>query len=459
MKLSEISVLTPGSNDYVVGVTVNNVDARFPISDVGGRQKLTADTQFYVSVLGSDSNSGSATMPWRTLQHAMDFIAANLDIAGFTITVNIGAGTFVGLGLRSTVGGGRINWVGAGSASTTITNGNNDGINNAGEGIAVFNVIQTVMSFDKCTIAVTNNDAIDIFASVNLQFASSDVKFDLTNLGVGSVMIWADAAGVYVQDVALTIIGGGANVNEAFLIESGAFYSANTNGATSTVSGNLTIAEAFVKADSGGIFISGAVPTGYNVTGTVTGVRFRAESHGYIGCQADQQPLGLTYFPGDAAGVIDPSSAYDNSTLWNPQVGPPDSTLLANHFINTCWVVHKDVSNGPIKLAANDSGKIQVKQIGRVPNTQTASYTLQLFDQDGRVEMNVAGANNLTVPTNASVSFPVGTEIKITQVGAGNTTILAAGGVTGHNFGALSGQWASVSLYQRAANEWVQTNV
>jgi hypothetical protein len=60
-------------------------------------------------------------------------------------------------------------------------------------------------------------------------------------------------------------------------------------------------------------------------------------------------------------------------------------------------------------------------------NRQTASYTLVLSDADKLVEMNVATANNLTVP--ASV-FSAGTQILLAQYGAGQTTIVAGAGVT-----------------------------
>lgn len=65
-----------------------------------------------------------------------------------------------------------------------------------------------------------------------------------------------------------------------------------------------------------------------------------------------------------------------------------------------------------------------------VTTTQTGSYTLALTDDGTIVQMNVAGANNLTVPLNSSVAFPIGTQIIIQQQGAGQTTIVAAGGVT-----------------------------
>ena len=65
-----------------------------------------------------------------------------------------------------------------------------------------------------------------------------------------------------------------------------------------------------------------------------------------------------------------------------------------------------------------------------VTTTQTGSYTLALTDDGTIVQMNVAGANNLTVPLNSSVAFPIGTQIIIQQQGAGQTTIVATGGVT-----------------------------
>lgn len=64
-------------------------------------------------------------------------------------------------------------------------------------------------------------------------------------------------------------------------------------------------------------------------------------------------------------------------------------------------------------------------------NTRTASYTLVLADgTDTYVQMNVASANNLTVPPNSSVAFRIGTQIPGRQIGAGQTTIVAGAGVT-----------------------------
>ena len=90
-------------------------------------------------------------------------------------------------------------------------------------------------------------------------------------------------------------------------------------------------------------------------------------------------------------------------------------------------------------------------------NVQAASYTLALTDAGKSVEMNVATANNLTVPPNSAVAFPVGTIVEVCQVGAGQTTVVAGAGVTVRTPETLvvTGQWSTVSLRKRAIDEWV----
>ena len=90
-------------------------------------------------------------------------------------------------------------------------------------------------------------------------------------------------------------------------------------------------------------------------------------------------------------------------------------------------------------------------------NAQTASYTLVLADKGKLVEMNVASANTLTVPLNATVAWPVGSSIDILQMGAGQTTIVATAGVTINSTPGLKirTQYASATLIKRATNTWI----
>ena len=91
------------------------------------------------------------------------------------------------------------------------------------------------------------------------------------------------------------------------------------------------------------------------------------------------------------------------------------------------------------------------------PNVRGASYTLTLADQFGVVEMDAASANTVTVPPNSAVAYPVGTLIRVTQIGLGATTIAAGSGVTILSpFGlVLPAQYATVELRKRAVDDWV----
>ena len=92
-----------------------------------------------------------------------------------------------------------------------------------------------------------------------------------------------------------------------------------------------------------------------------------------------------------------------------------------------------------------------------VINSQTASYTLVLGDADKLVEMNISTSNNLTIPPNANVAFPVGTQILITQYGSGQTTLVGGVGVDLRSDGnklKISTQYSGVTLVKRGVNEW-----
>lgn len=97
-------------------------------------------------------------------------------------------------------------------------------------------------------------------------------------------------------------------------------------------------------------------------------------------------------------------------------------------------------------------------------NPQTGTtYTLVLDDApaakayQGIVTMNNAAANTLTVPPNSAVAYPVGTQIQVVQLGAGQTSIAAGAGVTISNPSSLTArvQYSSLVLTQVAANVWV----
>jgi len=106
----------------------------------------------------------------------------------------------------------------------------------------------------------------------------------------------------------------------------------------------------------------------------------------------------------------------------------------------------------------NDNNYFAGKTILTVKfNRQTANYTLVDADRSKMVEMNVATANNLTIPLDATVPFSIGTQIDITQYGAGQTSIVATSGVTirsANGWLKLNAQYAAATLIKIDTNEW-----
>lgn len=91
-------------------------------------------------------------------------------------------------------------------------------------------------------------------------------------------------------------------------------------------------------------------------------------------------------------------------------------------------------------------------------NRQTGNYTLVIGDAGLVVEMNVAGANTLTVPPNSSVAFATGTILEGVQYGAGQTTITPGSGVTIRSAGGklkTTAQYSSFSLRKIGTDEWI----
>jgi hypothetical protein len=87
-----------------------------------------------------------------------------------------------------------------------------------------------------------------------------------------------------------------------------------------------------------------------------------------------------------------------------------------------------------------------------VGTAQTADYTPVLNDQyQALIQMNKATAINLTIPTNASVAYPVGTVLTVLNIGAGALTIKAvtSGTTTILSAGAVAAQ-PTVAQYKSA---------
>ena len=96
-------------------------------------------------------------------------------------------------------------------------------------------------------------------------------------------------------------------------------------------------------------------------------------------------------------------------------------------------------------------------------NAQTGTtYTFAASDAwNTMVTLSNASAIAVTIPTNATTAFPVGTVLNFAQTGAGQVTVSGASGVTVVSNGATAAspktrvQYSAGSAIQTSANNWL----
>ena len=89
---------------------------------------------------------------------------------------------------------------------------------------------------------------------------------------------------------------------------------------------------------------------------------------------------------------------------------------------------------------------------------KTASYTLDtLAHQDNLVEMNSTSPMTFTIPTNATLAWPIGASMDILQTNTGEVTIDAAVGVTLNRTpgNKLRERWSSATILKRGTDSWI----
>ena len=129
---------------------------------------------------------------------------------------------------------------------------------------------------------------------------------------------------------------------------------------------------------------------------------------------------------------------------------------LADDAVTSAKIADGTIVNADISAtAAIDLGKLADATI----LTKTSNHTLVLTDKNKFIEMNITStANTVSVPTDASVDFPIGSQINITQYGTGKTQIVAVTpGTTSIRATPgtyLRDRYSSATLIKRAANEW-----
>jgi hypothetical protein len=127
-----------------------------------------------------------------------------------------------------------------------------------------------------------------------------------------------------------------------------------------------------------------------------------------------------------------------------------DRTLAVTHVASNSTLT----GNVMISIAGGGGGGPSPLVLERP--VQTSNYTLTLDDAGLVVVMNVSTPGTLTVPSNSSVSFPLGTIVMVYSQSLAELTIAAASGVTIRNNNVTLGQYQEISLRKRGTNEWVR---
>ena len=243
----------------------------------------------------------------------------------------------------------------------------------------------------------------------------------------------------------------------------------NTSDASKPVS-TATQTALDLKANLAGATFTGAVSgTSLTLSGdlTVNGTTTTLNST-TLSVDDKNIELGSVASPSDVTadgGGITLKGATDKTFNW---VDATDSWTSSEH-INLAS--GKDLKvNGTAVISSTAGGFIftdgtQTKEgvPSRTPIIQkTAAYTLSAANErDSLIEVSHTGGSAVTIsiPTDATFDFPIGTSIDILQTNTGAVTIAAVTpGTTAVNATPglkLRTQWSSCTLFKRAANTWV----
>ncbi len=167
----------------------------------------------------------------------------------------------------------------------------------------------------------------------------------------------------------------------------------------------------------------------------------------------------ITVSSGGTTWTIDNLAVTDgkiNGMAYSKLTGVPTASGSQNGILSsTDWTTF----NGKASTSYVDAADALKTDRIWTDNVQTSSYTGALSDINKVVQMNSASPTVFTVPTNATVAYPVGTYLVVRRMGSGTVTISpfdgtvtitqpAGGGFT------IGNQGLSVTLHKTGTNTW-----
>lgn len=133
-----------------------------------------------------------------------------------------------------------------------------------------------------------------------------------------------------------------------------------------------------------------------------------------------------------------------------------DVSGLSNALAGKLSTDQKGAANGVATLDGN--GRVTAEQASAFPMSIFAGRTLSLSDAGKFLYANTSSAITITVPADATVNFPDGTEIEICRWYTGAVSIAAASGVylcSVNDKRSIANRWGVVCLKKIASNAWL----
>jgi hypothetical protein len=138
------------------------------------------------------------------------------------------------------------------------------------------------------------------------------------------------------------------------------------------------------------------------------------------------------------------------------------NTAVTADLTTAQTLTNKTLTSPTINGATIATSTLTSPKINLGINAQTGTtYTTVLDDNGKLVTQTNASAIATTIPLNASVAYPIGAQINIAQMGAGQVTISGASGVTIASTGAtatapkLRAQYSTATAVQTATDTWL----
>ncbi len=268
------------------------------------RTQCTKAWIFYVRTDGNDNNTGESDTSqgaFKTIQKALNHVAGNFELGMYSVTVNVGSGTFSGFTLpKYDSSTGRIIIHGSGKGNTILSNTNSLCINSI-QGCGAYTIENLTIS-STATASATGASVDSVLSSVGAFITIRNVEFLSYELVPYMMNIIRSYQGTIILEEGVTITANGyagSSKIYALIATSGGVISIVQN---LVINGVLSITA--LSSEIGIIRRQGV--TAPVVTGTVTGMRYKAQTNSLIATNGG----GENYYPGSVAGTVSTGGQY-----------------------------------------------------------------------------------------------------------------------------------------------------